>query len=75
MVEEAENIAAGAFTGTKARKSTKSKKSKHSGIGQPEKTVRNVDEIIASLKTQTTKGEVYVTVLLNLIVIIQDVVS
>ena len=56
LVEEAENIAA-TYGGTKARKSTKSKKSKQAGSGPPDKAVRNVDEIIASLKTQTTKGE------------------
>lgn len=57
LVDEAESIAAGAYQGTKARKSGRSKRSKQSETIPPEKTVRNVDEIIASLKTQTSKGE------------------
>lgn len=56
LVEEAENIAAGVYP--KTSKSKTSKRVKKSEAVQPEKTVRNVDEIIASLKTQNTHGEV-----------------
>lgn len=56
LVEEAESIAAGVYP--KQSKHKSSKRVKKSEAVQPEKVVRNVDEIIASLKTQTTKGEV-----------------
>ncbi|XP_067933193.1 uncharacterized protein [Watersipora subatra] len=54
LLEEAESIAAGAVPGGKTRKTRRHKQAQ---VSPPEKTVRNVDEIIASLKTQTTQGE------------------
>jgi len=53
LVEEAENIAAGAYTGSKVVKTSKIRKSKHSDVVAPEKTVRNVEKLRQSKESCT----------------------
>lgn len=56
LVEEAESIAASGYT--KSSSKVRTKRVKKTDVASTEKTVRNVDEIIASLQTQTVHGEV-----------------